>query len=105
MIMKAKGMTLVEIVTAIAIFAIASVIILNGFALVTNALNESSGVSRTGSELARRLETDAGVSTSNGTINFTAGGKSFTINVQYKTASQNMGNGFTETRTKFGVRP
>ena len=103
--MNEKGMTLIEIITAVAIFAIASVMIVNGFLLISSVLSESTNISRAGSELSRRLETDAGLSTSNGTVNFIAAGKSFSINVQYKTASQDIGDGFIETRTIFGVIP
>ena len=103
--MNDKGMTLLEVVTAVAIFSIASVIIINGLLLVSNILLESINISKTGSELSRRLETDEGLSASNGKISFIAGGKSFSIDVQYKTASEDVGSGFTETRTIFGVRP
>ena len=100
-----KGMTLIEIIFAIAIFAIASVMLVSGFLLVSDVFGESVNISRTGSELARRLETDADLTTSYGTISFIAGGKSFSINVVYKTATKDIGNGFTETRTLFGAVP
>lgn len=86
-----KGMTLIETITSVAIFAIVALFIHNGISLTLNALDVGDFVYDSNSKLEQKIETNMTTSV-NDTASFSINSTTITLAGQYHTAKETEGD-------------
>lgn len=92
--LNTRGMTLVEVVVAVALFAVAAALILTAVGAAYALVRRGADSENAGSLAFEAIENGPDT-TSGGTVSFSAGGKSYTVDGDYYTATKQVGGGPT----------
>ncbi|MEA4823891.1 MAG: prepilin-type N-terminal cleavage/methylation domain-containing protein [Clostridiaceae bacterium] len=90
--LNTRGMTLVEVVVAVALFAIAAALILTSVGAAYALVRRGADSENAGSLAFKVIENDSGTPTP-GSVSFSVNGKSYTVDGSYYTAAEQEGAG------------
>ncbi|MEG0377273.1 MAG: prepilin-type N-terminal cleavage/methylation domain-containing protein [Eubacterium sp.] len=99
-----KGMTLLEVIIAFAIFASAAVILIAGFNIAFKVIENSNEIKDKSQESAAELEMFEGIVPIPSTINLKVGNENFDVNGNYYTTSMQKNDGILITQTMFEAK-